>query len=378
MDSKRKGQLSSILVTVVLLFVSGGSLFTGLVGSQQIQETVTYSTDDINELTAAKINSEIYGFNTRKELNYSFNNVAYELSQEAGSLDWQDNIPEMEEVNTTFKEQLLNREDVNIVKQNRAGGCDPPEIDESMLEMTSKHGLRLELSDPWIECSGLKTKAMVAVDEIYEVQNPDNNYLNLANDSIELANESKEIVNDTEWARNGSIEDPMSYVDVPDDSFNNACYHLSSSDESQADSDAYQSAEEQYDGMKIAEDAYENLDSEGKLYEFANDQLTRTEIEGEINPSEGYPVTETCSYQRCNETETVCNLEDEGCTTFCVDRDTEEEKDYNLYRYRYDADKASMYFEIEDSDNSVITYDSNETDLVFDFTYINDEDVDGM
>jgi len=368
----------SILTVFVLLFVSGGSLFTGIMGSQQIQETVSYSTDDVNALAEAKVNSEIYGFNIRKELNYTFNNVAYELGEEAGGVEWDDSIPDMEDVKSTFKDQMLNREEINIVKQNRAGSCDPPEIDTSVLEIVSKHELRLGFSDPWIECDGLKTKAMVPVENSFEIQNTGNNYLNLANDSISLANESKAIIKETEWSRNGTIEDPIDNVEVPENSFNNACYHLSDSDESQADSEAYQSAEEQYDGMNIAEEAYENLESAGKLFEFVNDRATRTEIEGEVNPSEGYPVTETCSYERCTETEEVCSEDGEDCETVCAERAPEEEKDYDLYRYRYGADKVSMYFEIEDSDNSVITYDSDETDLVFGFTYVNDEDVDGM
>lgn len=380
MASRSKGQMISVLTVVVLLFVSGGALFTGLIGSQEIQETVTYSTDDINALAEAKVNAEMYRFNIRKELNYTFNNVAYELGEEAGGVEWEDNIPDMEDVNTTFKDQLLNREDINIITQNRAGECDPPEIDDSMLDLASKHELRLEFSDPWIECDGLETRAMVPVDDSFAVDNTDNNYLSLANDSIELANESWEIINNTQWSRNGTVEDPMSYVDVPDESFNNACYHLSGSDESQADDDAYQSAEEQYDDTEIAEEAYDNLDSEGELYEFVNDLETRTVIEGEINPSQGYPETQTCTYRKCIETETSCPPpgEDGECTTSCVDRAPEEEKEYDRYRYRFDADKAFLHFEIEDADNSVITYDSDETDLVFDFTYINDEQVDGM
>ncbi len=370
----------SVLVIIVLVFVSGGALFTGLVGSQQIQETVTYSTDDINALTTAKVNSEIYRFNIRKELNYTFNNVAYELGEEAGGVEWEDNIPDMADVNTTFKDQILNREEINIKSQNRAGNCDPPEIDDSMLELGPRHELTVGLSDPWIRCDGLKTEAMVAVEDSFVVHNTDNNYLNLARDSIELANESWEIINDTKWSRNGTIRTPMSYVDVPDDSFNDACYHLSGSDESQADSDAYQSAEERYDDMEIAEEAYDNLDSEGELYEFINDVETKTEIKGEVNPSQGYPDTQTCTYRECIDTETSCPppAEDGECTTSCVERASEEEKDYDLYKYRFDADKAFVHFEIEDADNPVITYDSNETKLLFDFTYINDEDVDGM
>lgn len=378
--SKSKGEFVSILTVVVLLFVSGGALFTGLLGSQQIQQTVTYSTDDINALASAKINSEIYRFNIRKEMNYTFNNVAYELGEEAGGVGWEDNIPSMEDVNSTFKDQLLNRGAINIKEQNRAGNCEPPQIDESVLEIATKHELRLEFSDPWIKCNGLKTEAMVPVSDTFVVRDTDNNYLNLANESRELANESWEIINNTEWSRNGSVKNPRSYVDVPDDSFNNWCYHLSSSDENQADSDAYQSAEEQYDDMEIAEPAYDNLDSEGKLYSFVNDQETRTEIEGRVVESPGYPDTQTCTYSKCIETETTCPPpgSDGECSTHCVDRAPPKEKNYDLYRYRFDADKAFVHFEIEDADNSVITYDSNETNLLFDFTYVNDEQVDGM
>lgn len=368
----------SILTVFVLLFVSGGSLFTGLMGSQEIQETVSYSTDDVNALAEAKVNSEIYDFNIRKELNYTFNNVAYELGDEAGGVEWEDNIPDMEDVNATFKDQMLNREDVNIVKQNRAGGCDPPEIDASVLEIVSNYELRLEFSDPWIECGGLKTTAMVPIDDSFNVRNPDNNYLNLANDSIYLATESKAIIEETEWSRNGTVEDPIDNVEVPEDSFNNACYHLSDSEKDQAEEDARESAEEQYDGMEIAEEAYDNLDSAGELHPFVNDLETRTEVEGEINPSEGYPETQTCTYEECTETEEVCDENGENCETVCSERASEEERNYDNYRYRFDADRASMHFEIEDADNSVITYDSKETELVFDFTYINDEDVDGM
>lgn len=352
----------SLLVVFNILFVSGGSLLTSVIGAQQIQDTVSYSTDDVRVLAEAKVNADIYGFNTRKELNYTFNNVAYEIGDDAGELNWNDNIPTMEEAEEEFKQQLLTREDINIKTQNRAGDCDPPNIDESVLSIPDRHVLELDFSDPWIECSGLNTTAMIPVSETFSVENPKNNYLYLAENAINLAEESKSIISDSDWSQTGSETSPLNYVEVPDDSDRNACYHMASGHGNEAEDAARESAESEFDDSDIGSEAFNSLDNVNSFVELSQ---TNTDIDEEVVAASGYPKTETCTFEVCSGEYN----EDGECIM------EEEQTDYNLYKYQAVADEVEVDFELTDQANTVITYDSAETNLVFDFTYVNTEDV---
>ncbi|MFB6292550.1 MAG: hypothetical protein ABEI58_04115 [Candidatus Nanohaloarchaea archaeon] len=359
---KRKGQLISMLAVFTLLFISGGSLFTAVLGQQQIKHTVSYSSNDVNQLAHAEVKSEIYRKNIRKELNYSFNNVANAIAEEGGKVEWSQNIPSETDIEDALKGALLDHE-YDIKSQNRLMGCQPPAINEDVLSVESDHSLELDFTDAAISCSGLATRAIVPIDERLRITNNRNNYLEIGADAIKLAEEVKRLIQEKDWTNEGSQKSELDYT---------TCRALGEGGDKtdEARSDAKESASDPIKSRNLAQEAYNNLESNGELHDYLEDRLTSTTVTGTYTRI-GEEASGTCEYTKCVEYESCGPSNEQTC---CANRETFETS-YSIFKYRFEADAVQTRFRISDSQNTITTLHGDDSRLVFDFTYENRADV---
>ena len=66
-----KGQTLTVLSLVALFFMITGNMFGAVLGQSEIQESISYSANDVNQLFRAETKAEMYRRNIRKELKIS-------------------------------------------------------------------------------------------------------------------------------------------------------------------------------------------------------------------------------------------------------------------------------------------------------------------
>jgi hypothetical protein len=330
-----KGQTLSVLSLVALLFMITGNMFGAVIAQNEIQESISYSANDVNQLLRAETKADMYRKNIRKELNYTHNNIAYTLSPEWDELNWDNNIPSRDTIRTEFEEAMTTGE-YGIINQNRVWGCTTPNLADDPVDIIGPNEIELSLSKASISCSGGLAKATVPIEDEYTVENTQNNYLHLAEYARTLASEVRDTV-------------PEETEDTATDS-TDSCR---SPDSEQAREDAKEQARDNVlSGYKqLASDAYEATEDDRE--EFISGAAD-TEYEGSHTLENPDNIESTCTYD-CE-----CEEEDEED---CTCSGTEY-----TYTYEYDADSLNAEYELEDSENLVPTYDINER-LEFDFVY---------
>ena len=330
-----KGQTLTVLSLVALFFMITGNMFGAVLGQSEIQESISYSANDVNQLFRAETKAEMYRRNIRKELNYTQNNIAYALSPEWGTLNWDNNIPSQHTIREAFEEAMATGE-YGIAGQNRVWGCSAPKLADNPIEVKGPHDIELSLSEASIKCSGGMATAIVPIEDKYAVENTRNNYLHLAEYARTVASKVRDTVpdniNDTATDSTDSCRSPDS-TDARED----------------AKEQARDNALTGY--RQLASDAYEATEDDRESFISGSSD---TEYEGSYTLENPGDIESTCTYD--------CDCEDEDKED-CTCGGTEY-----TYTYKYEADSLSAEFELEDSENLVPTYDLNER-LQFDFIY---------
>lgn len=321
MQSKGAVEILTLIITV---FTLSGGMLGGLVTQGKISETVNYATGPVNEVLNAKTKKEIYKKNIKKELEFAHNNVAYQIGQEGGTLEWGKDVPEIDEIKEKFKQQLISHE-YNIKDQNRIKGCIPPAISQENLSILSENTLELDFQEAWIRCTGKDSKVFLPIGEVFTVGNDENNYLHLA-----------------KYARALSLEIQNN---IPDSGTGNSditvCEDDSSSGEDLAKETAISEAKEEALGGEpdIGSEAFSNTESERNSYVELEDSNTVLEGDEEI--------------------ESV-DKDSDGCSD-------DSEAEYSV-EAEFVADSVSVDVTLKDTGNTVITFDG-EKNLEFTFEY---------
>lgn len=192
-----KGAAIALVSTITGIFIFSGSIFTGLMTTQQITETVNYSSGHVNNLLEAQTRKKIYEKNIQAETRFVYNNIAYRNS----NWTWEQNIPEESEIKEKIREKMFTGEH-NILRQNRVFRCQAPSLSKEDLEIVSEEEMHLEMSNKHITCFGGDSKAIVPVKNRITADTNQNNYLNILKYGQILANNAKTDINILEKVEN--------------------------------------------------------------------------------------------------------------------------------------------------------------------------------
>jgi hypothetical protein len=337
-----KGQMLVVLSLMAILFIVTGNMFSAVIAQNEITKSVSYSSNDANELLRAEIKADVYAKNIEKELNYSLNNIAYLLGSNSGpnweELNWEDNIPDQDRIKSVFKQKMISGE-YGIANQNRLWGCDTPQLAEEPLEKVGSDPVEIELtlSKAQVECSSGRTTAIASIPEQYTIENDNNNLFELTDYARTLAQKVKEISPDR-LEESGSAS-------------TNSCR---SPDQSDAQTQARANARDNtvQGEENIAEEAYQETEDSRESF-----------ITGE------HDTIILGDFSQVDSDETPC-FYDCDCPEGPEDRDGScrcEGTKYS-YTYNYTVDEINTDFDLVDSNNEVLTYDGQKS-LDFDFRY---------
>lgn len=186
----RKGQFTGVISLIVVVFIATGNLYGAILINDQVSESISYNAGDSGLVAEAKLKSNLYPERMTKELNYSSNIAALNLSDKAGDVSWNNNVPK----ETQLTQKYVSEVEEELKTQNRVRECDGPTIEDVTLSDSSTTILSATLSDNWIICSANYATANVSVsNNQVETNNIDNRYINVTRYAGTLGSEAENI-----------------------------------------------------------------------------------------------------------------------------------------------------------------------------------------
>ncbi len=335
---KRKGQFIDLITVSVLLFIITGSLLGAFTINKEISDSVDHNIGDTSEIAETEMKSQFFDTRIRKELNYTSNIVALNLSERSGDadIDWSE-IDEKSDAEEAMEDLMGRYNSFTASKLETqakiAGRCNNKQIEEVWEGGENSTVLNVEFEDKWVRCSDDYTDTKVKLPEgkELEVNNSDNRYVPLVNYTVGFASRIPERI-------------PDSINDTGHDD-GSECPETRSTEVDEAESNAEENAKDV--NSSLAEGIFDKEDSVPGWLKVSTD----TSFSGRVVPGSVDVTPTECTYD-CPEDgeEGSCS---EG-TRYSVTAD-------------YEISSTTLSYQLKDDGRSVVNSSASDEKIVFGF-----------
>ena len=344
-----KGQ-NSLIPAILIVALTTGAFLSILFTSDEVTESINYNTGDFNTIAESKLRADAYERRTKKELNYSTNIYALNMSSESGEylgdnsddIRWGKNTPTMDEIIQEFLKPVEARLD----SKNGVYSCAGPSIKDVEVSRESLSKFNITLQRPWITCTAntiqdhVPTKSTVNISETQQPKNTNNRYLQLAEYSIGFSHRTESRLESREpiTATGDDDGDPC-----PEDSGK-------SEDEQEAIENAKSNIRDKLsDESLFGDDSSERPNWISRESSSKELDLVKVSSDGSKNVCNTY----------------VCGENEEGDDIYCDDYDYDGDAKYAI-------DVAELNYTLKDSDNKVVNSEAEKERIFFYFNKIYD------
>lgn len=294
-----------MMTLFVFIFIITGNIFGALLFQDEYTEEVDYTVGGFNTISEAQMRGKMYIPRMEKELNYSSNIVALDVSSE--SEKWS-TTPSKQEIVENYLSRVQNE------LQSQAGmvGCSPPEINDISVEEETLY--TASFSKPVVICRDTGTTAEIKLpEEEISVDNSNNTYVHILRTSVDLSTEARDnLVDFSSWDEGKSTRREACDPDERDGN---------------PRSDAIDSAQ-----SRAVEDS---SPAESTVSEFEVPEDLRLETSSEFSYSGGVTTSpDDCTYTE--ETECPEDSDKDSCETEVETTRTEYTAEYSVSSITYE------------------------------------------
>ncbi len=189
-----KGQFLSILVIVVLLFISGGSLFTSLFARNQMNFVFSYFEGDMATVAETEMRASEFPVYMHNQAEYATNNAALVLGENGSYADWnKTHMPTKEYLMHRYNETIVAHGEYGLRANDYFRGCSQtPKVDYYNITESTFGGnwyFEYSVDKKLLACGGGRwgTKAFQEV-EMESYRGPEvDDHLEISHNYIELS-----------------------------------------------------------------------------------------------------------------------------------------------------------------------------------------------
>lgn len=383
-----KGQFLSILVVVVLLFISGGSLFTSLFARSQMNFVFSYFEGDMATVAETEMRSSEFPGYMNQQAEYAINNAALVLGEEGSYAGWnKTHMPSKEYLMHRYNETIVAHGSYGLRENDGFRGCSQtPQVDYYDIEESLFGGdwvFEYSVDEKVLACGGGRwgTKAFQevemessrgpVVDDDLEIPH---NYIELSRYARNLTMALREEIPQTQtWGTaTGTTSncDPTSgqrgskKESVHEDARNNALDNIDGVVEDAVDrtdkSDYIDVESDESASWWPREDDPNNVTDIDCDLTHEHDNITCNNEDCDADPMHTHVDYRGADDDDCNEydckSHTHSHSQDEDVLV-------KKEYDYNVSLAKYEAE-----IDMNDSEESVITHEG-EVNIPFNFQY---------